>query len=158
MATKKASPASSTAKKSTGAEIVVAPPSRKDAVKKSAGTAKKPVVAKPAGKAAVKKSAGAEVAAAAPARKVAAKNTTATRKAVPVKKAGAEKPASAEVTKSKPRKAAKKNTVSPEVRNHMVATAAYFLAEKRGFVTGYEMEDWASAEKNIDAMLVNNYI
>lgn len=159
MAAKKASPANSTAKKSTGAEIVAAPPVRKAAVKNSAATVKKSVTAKPTGKAAVKKSAGAAVATLV--RKVAAKKTEAVSKAVPVTKASlkkAEKPASAEVAKNKPRKAAKNNTVSPEVRNQMVATAAYFLAEKRGFATGCEIEDWVSAEAKIDLMLAKSIV
>jgi hypothetical protein len=35
----------------------------------------------------------------------------------------------------------------------MIATAAYFLAERRGFSGGYEMQDWISAEANIDSKL-----
>ena len=64
-------------------------------------------------------------------------------------------PASAEVAKSKP-KVAKKNIVSPEARNQMVATAAYFLAEKRGFATGCEIEDWVFAEAKIDLILASS--
>ncbi len=41
----------------------------------------------------------------------------------------------------------------PEQRGHMIATAAYFLAEKRGFVCGYEMHDWLTAEREIDSQL-----
>lgn len=43
--------------------------------------------------------------------------------------------------------------VSPEHRYHMIATAAYFLAERRGFAGGYEMHDWISAEAEVDAGL-----
>lgn len=32
---------------------------------------------------------------------------------------------------------------------HMIATAAYYLAEKRGFAPGHELEDWLSAEHQI---------
>lgn len=49
--------------------------------------------------------------------------------------------------------AKKVTTVSPEHRYHMIATAAYFLAERRGFAGGYEMQDWISAEAEIDAQL-----
>lgn len=35
------------------------------------------------------------------------------------------------------------------VRHDMVATAAYFLAEKRGFEPGHELEDWLAAEAQI---------
>jgi len=31
----------------------------------------------------------------------------------------------------------------------MVSTCAYFKAEKRGFVEGYELQDWLEAEREI---------
>lgn len=31
----------------------------------------------------------------------------------------------------------------------MVAEAAYYKAEKRGFVPGYEMQDWLEAEQEV---------
>ena len=31
----------------------------------------------------------------------------------------------------------------------MIKTAAYFLAEKRGFVSGHELEDWLKAEMEV---------
>jgi hypothetical protein len=34
-------------------------------------------------------------------------------------------------------------------RHEMVATAAYFRAEKRGFEPGHELEDWYAAELDI---------
>jgi hypothetical protein len=37
-----------------------------------------------------------------------------------------------------------------ELRHEMVAEAAYYLAEKRGFVPGKELEDWHEAESRID--------
>ena len=42
---------------------------------------------------------------------------------------------------------------SPEDRHRMIAEAAYHKAEQRQFVTGYELEDWLSAEHEIDAIL-----
>ncbi len=36
--------------------------------------------------------------------------------------------------------------ISPVLREELVATAAYFLAEKRGFVPGFELQDWLEAE------------
>lgn len=42
-------------------------------------------------------------------------------------------------------------------REQRVAEAAYFIALKRGFVPGYEAEDWAAAEKELaEANLANN--
>jgi outer membrane biosynthesis protein TonB len=44
-------------------------------------------------------------------------------------------------------------SVSSEHRNHMIATAAYFIAQRRGFSGGYEVQDWISAEIEIDKQL-----
>lgn len=43
--------------------------------------------------------------------------------------------------------------VAPEARNRMIAEAAYYLAERRGFAPGYELEDWLEAEAEIDSAL-----
>lgn len=32
----------------------------------------------------------------------------------------------------------------------MIAICAYFKAEKRGFVTGFELQDWLEAEQEIN--------
>jgi len=37
-------------------------------------------------------------------------------------------------------------------REALIATAAYYRAEKRGFAAGYEDEDWLAAEREIDDM------
>lgn len=39
--------------------------------------------------------------------------------------------------------------LSPEEREKLVATAAYYRAEKRGFSPGYEIEDWIEAEMEV---------
>ncbi|KAA6185638.1 DUF2934 domain-containing protein [Thiohalocapsa marina] len=41
----------------------------------------------------------------------------------------------------------------PCERERMVAVAAYYLAEQRGFAPGREQDDWCNAEQQIDAML-----
>lgn len=81
------------------------------------------------------------------------KKTTTTPPAstTPAKKPAASKPATA--AKSAPQKSIKTNTVTPEERYRMIATAAYFRAEQRGFAGGYEMQDWISGEAEIDARL-----
>lgn len=132
--------------------------SKKPASKSSASTApskwpfaKAAIAAPPASKPAAKK------VAATPAKKtvaVATKKTAVT----PAKKVSApktEKPASKPVATAKvaPQKSVKKSAVTPEDRYHMIATAAYFRGEKRGFSGGCEKEDWISAEAQIDAML-----
>lgn len=38
-------------------------------------------------------------------------------------------------------------------RQEMIAEAAYHLAEKRDFVSGYEQQDWFEAERIIQAQL-----
>ena len=42
--------------------------------------------------------------------------------------------------------------VDPEVRRLMVAEAAYYCAEQRGFEPGHELEDWLVAEARIDLL------
>ena len=49
-----------------------------------------------------------------------------------------------------------RNTAVPPARPVMdrgerIAVAAYFLAEKRNFSTGRELEDWLAAEQDVDA-------
>lgn len=43
--------------------------------------------------------------------------------------------------------------MSADVRRLMIAEAAYYIAERRGFAAGGELEDWLLAEKQIDATL-----
>jgi hypothetical protein len=38
-------------------------------------------------------------------------------------------------------------------REQMIAEAAYFRAEQRGFVPGNEMSDWLQAEVDVEALL-----
>jgi Protein of unknown function (DUF2934) len=45
--------------------------------------------------------------------------------------------------------------VSPEARHQMIAVAAYYVAERRGFCPGYEIEDWLAAQAEVDRLLVN---
>jgi Protein of unknown function (DUF2934) len=39
--------------------------------------------------------------------------------------------------------------VDPEVKRLMIAEAAYYCAEQRGFEPGHELEDWLEAEARI---------
>ena len=41
----------------------------------------------------------------------------------------------------------------PELRQTMIAEAAYYLAQQRGFEAGHDLEDWLRAESQIDAAL-----
>jgi hypothetical protein len=84
--------------------------------------------------------------------------TAASAKAAPAPKAAAApaaKPAPAPkpVAIKAPTKVAAAPAVSPEQRQRMIAEAAYYLAEKRGFAHGSHDADWAEAERQIDATL-----
>ncbi len=43
--------------------------------------------------------------------------------------------------------------LTAEARRAMIAESAYLRAERRGFVPGYETEDWLAAEAEVDALL-----
>jgi hypothetical protein len=43
--------------------------------------------------------------------------------------------------------------VDPEIRRQLVATEAYFFAERRGFASGNEVEDWVAAEVVVDSRI-----
>lgn len=44
--------------------------------------------------------------------------------------------------------------VDPGQRAMLIAEAAYYRAEKRGFMPGHETEDWLAAEAEVDAGLL----
>jgi len=69
-------------------------------------------------------------------------------KAAPRRRAEPVKPAAAPPAVATPRL-----TVSEEARRAMIAEAAYLRAERRGFATGNEEEDWLAAEAEVDALL-----
>jgi hypothetical protein len=71
-------------------------------------------------------------------------------------------PATPSVRKRAPRKSAASaitptpaRFVEPERRAGLIAEAAFFRAEKRGFAPGHEMEDWLAAESEVDAKLMS---
>ena len=43
--------------------------------------------------------------------------------------------------------------VEAQEREAMIAEAAYYRAEARGFEVGHEFEDWLTAEQEIDLLL-----
>jgi len=69
---------------------------------------------------------------------------------VTVKKRAPRKAAAAAITATTPFTA----FVDPEKREALIAEAAYFRAEKRGFSPGHETEDWLAAEAEVDARLL----
>jgi tRNA(Ser,Leu) C12 N-acetylase TAN1 len=52
-----------------------------------------------------------------------------------------------------PRPAPRASFIEPERHHAMISDAAYFLAEQRDFCPGHELEDWLSAERDIDSAL-----
>jgi len=47
--------------------------------------------------------------------------------------------------------------ISKEVRSQWIATAAYFKAERRGFLPGHEAQDWREAEIEIEVRLADAF-
>ena len=43
--------------------------------------------------------------------------------------------------------------LDPDLRRRLVAAEAYFLAERRGFAAGGEVDDWIAAESLVDSRL-----
>lgn len=73
------------------------------------------------------------------------------------KKTSAKPAVKSKATDAKSRKDAPSSTgqiaANGEDRHGMIATAAYYRAERRAFNGGCETEDWLEAEAEIDAML-----
>ena len=95
----------------------------------------------------------------APVKKVATAVATKKPKAAVAKapiaaKISASKPVATKISTSKQAVAAPvaKAPVTPEERYKMIAAAAYSKAEQRGFASGYALNDWIAAEKEIDAL------
>lgn len=104
-----------------------------DKPKKAAAAAKKPASTATGAKAAKPK------AAAKPAVKSA-------EKAVTKKPAAARKPAAKPASGTQP-------ILAPEQRRYYVEVAAYYIAERRGFHGGSQLDDWVQAEIEIDRLL-----
>ncbi|MEW6165241.1 MAG: DUF2934 domain-containing protein [Pseudomonadota bacterium] len=94
--------------------------------------------------------------AAKPASKAKPAATKATAKPAPAKApaksvSAVKVPAAKKVT---PKAAAKVvAAVSPDQRRYYVEVAAYYIAERRGFNGGSQLEDWVQAEAEIDRLL-----
>jgi Protein of unknown function (DUF2934) len=64
------------------------------------------------------------------------------------------KPKAAKATPEVPPTSAELTSITRSDRQAMIATAAYYRAEKRHFAPGGELEDWMGAESEIDALLM----
>jgi hypothetical protein len=87
-----------------------------------------------------------------------------TKRASPSKKTTRRKAAAAPATgltdsavmmvlESAPSAVAAPTSIDPGIRRQLVAAEAYFLAERRGFAAGNELEDWVTAEAVVDSRL-----
>jgi hypothetical protein len=47
--------------------------------------------------------------------------------------------------------------VPASLRHDMISLAAYYRSAERNFATGYELEDWLAAEREVDATLRARY-
>ena len=122
-------------KKSTTGETPAT--KKKVAVKKTVGQVEEPKQTAMAKKAVSKK---------AVAKKTAAKKKTPAKKAAVSKKAAA-------TASTESKKAASHTLISPRERYQMIATMAYYRAEKRNFAPGNDEQDWLECEQIIDEML-----
>lgn len=61
-------------------------------------------------------------------------------------------PAAIEVTKAEG-KTVTKTTITSEERRRLIALAAYYRAERKGFGKTNPVEDWLLAESEVDAMI-----
>jgi len=44
--------------------------------------------------------------------------------------------------------------IDQDLRRSMIAQAAYYRAERRGFAPGHEAQDWSAAEQEVDSALM----
>lgn len=78
-----------------------------------------------------------------------AKSSTSTPKSAAGKPAARPRPQS----QPQPQRASASALIDPERRRALIAEAAYFRAERRGFTPGHEAEDWLAAELEVDTAL-----
>jgi hypothetical protein len=158
-------PSTAKPKQQTPGAVTETPKSKKSVTdpktKAAAGTA---ATSKPKAAAAVAVAAPAATSRSAPAATVTATPAASAKAATPAKvveaapavrqaaptKPVAEVPKEAAVGKKLVGKPA---APSAEERQRWIATAAYHRAEKRGFIAGYEVQDWLDAEAEVDALI-----
>jgi hypothetical protein len=58
------------------------------------------------------------------------------------------------VAKSRRSAATRSAALDPQSLRDLIAAEAYFLAERRGFIAGHELEDWITAERVVESRRV----
>ena len=81
-----------------------------------------------------------------------AKKATASPKAAKAVPPPAEAPVTGKAAVKKPA------VVSPEQRANYIEVAAFYIAERRGFVSGDPMADWLEAQAEIDRAIANGLL
>jgi hypothetical protein len=83
------------------------------------------------------------------------KTAPASRAAVQQPPAKAKAPTASTTTPSRlsPAPRPRPGRVTTEQRRNYIEVAAYYIAERRGFMGGHQEEDWTNAEIEIDRML-----
>jgi hypothetical protein len=91
------------------------------------------------------------------AKKAGAKTvSTTTAKTKPVSRAAVKKTSTTAPTPTPTKRpSAKKAADNSDQRRYYIEVAAYYIAERRGFMGGHEAEDWTAAENEIDQMLAD---
>ncbi|HSO45752.1 MAG TPA: DUF2934 domain-containing protein [Rhodoferax sp.] len=89
----------------------------------------------------------------APATAVAPKAATKAAPSAALKKA----PAKAAISKVKATPSAVRPEVSPEQRHNYIEVAAFYVAQRRGFAPGNPLDDWATAEIEVDQLIVSGH-
>jgi hypothetical protein len=62
------------------------------------------------------------------------------------------KPKSSRRTPAKVKASFQLTSVNGEEKRELVGKAAYYRAERRGFVPGFELDDWLAAEREIEGL------
>ncbi len=71
-----------------------------------------------------------------------------------LKKAPAKKAA---ISKAQATPTAVRPEVSPEQRHNYIEVAAFYVAQRRGFAPGNPLDDWATAEIEVDQLIVSGH-
>lgn len=79
--------------------------------------------------------------------------TVATAPAAPVKATAAAMPKAVKPTAAK----SSKPTLNAEQRNNYVEVAAFYIAERRGFIPGNPADDWCAAELEVDRLIASGH-
>lgn len=64
-------------------------------------------------------------------------------------------PSDSDSTPDMPFEEGARDELEPDLRHRMISEMAYRLYADRGFADGYDMDDWLTAEEEVDHVLIN---